>query len=239
MFKPGSKLVCKDLETAPEGAQARGADVQARPHPGHAYLVVPVFAELADHHRLPHAFVDFVSGIFAHPGIGSGFLKRAPVLGQLEEDAHQAKTDLVNPISQAGIGQRSWNGIEGVELALVIHDADRSGEQHLVGPTQFLDQAEQVGVGLKPMMIKTLHRPIPMGFFKARSQTAWFGGSLEDAHLVPGFSQVPGGAKASKTCPDDGDMALILSHVTSLIVSFSFLHQNGSLFAFAASWCPG
>jgi len=173
-FDFGSKFVGKDLETAPKGPQARGAGVQPRPHPGHIDLIMPVFTKFANHHRLPHAFVDFVAGIFAHPGIGGGLFERAPVIGQPQVKPYQTKTNFVDAITQARVSQRSWNGIKGVKLALVIHNADWFREKHLIRPAQLFNQTEQMGIGLKPMVIKTLNRPIPMGFFKAGSQTSGF-----------------------------------------------------------------
>ena len=95
---------------------------------------MPVFAEFADHHRLPHAFVNLASGILAHPGIGRGFFKRVPVFGQFQVDPHQSKADFVKPEAKPWVCQRRGDGIEGVKLAFVVHDADRSGVKHLVGP---------------------------------------------------------------------------------------------------------
>ena len=77
------KLVGKGLEAAGVGAQAGGAGLDARPHPGHVDLAGVALAELADHQRLPHQLVDAVAGPFAHPGVDGVLLKRLPVVRQL------------------------------------------------------------------------------------------------------------------------------------------------------------
>ena len=98
--------------------------------------------------------------------------------------------------------------VEGIELALVVHDRVGTGEEHLVLPAQLIDQAKHVAVAGKPVMVELLNRPIPVRLFKARSQAAGVVGGFENGHLMAGAHQVVGGSQAAKAGAQDGGIGL-------------------------------
>ena len=79
----GCQRVEEGLEAAHEGAQARGARVNARPHPRHVDVGI-VLAELADQQRFPQRFVHARPHVLAQPLLGGHLLQGVPVGTELE-----------------------------------------------------------------------------------------------------------------------------------------------------------
>ena len=127
-----SEFIGKSLEATCKCAQARAARMQARPHPSHVDLFGIALAKLAYHHWLPHRFIDFIAGFGTHPSFRGGFFQLTPVVRQAQVKPHKPKADFIDAPAQAGVHYRRWNGIEGVKLAFVIHNADGFRENYLV-----------------------------------------------------------------------------------------------------------
>ncbi len=149
-----------------------------------------MLTEFAIQHGFPHALKHLVACEFSHPGIGGRFFQWFPILGKTQIEPHQPKTDLVDAPTQAGVHDSRRDGIKGVKLAVVVHHADGFGEHDLVRPAQLFNQTQKVRIALEPMMIKSLHRPIPFRFFETGSQTARKVASLKNGDIMPGISQI-------------------------------------------------
>ena len=222
--QPLGEQVGKMLEAALEGAQARGARLDAGPHPGHVDLLIVLLAELAEHERLPHQAVDLLPGPLAHPGIHSHFLELAPVGGQAQVQTDQPEAQLVQPPAQAGEQDGFQDRIERGPFALVEHDGEGAREEHLVAQTQLFDQPEHVLVPGEPVVVELLHRPVPARFLETGGQPGGMVFGLEDGDVVPGFGEVIGGSHAPEARSDD---RYFHGYSVRLIILFVYDQVNG------------
>src|SRR5690606_36105013 len=71
---------------------------------------------------------------------------------------------------------------------------------------QLLNQAAHVFIGREPMVVVTLHRPIPMRLLKAGRQTPGAVGSIEDAYHSASPHQVVSGAQTADSCANHRDV---------------------------------
>jgi len=206
----GGQLVTEGLKTAFVSTETGGTRFEAGPHPGHVDLPGVFFTEFANQHRFPHCFVDLAAGVFAHPGVHCGFFKVFPVVGEAQEDTHQPEADFIDTPTQPGIEEGSRDGIEWVEFALVVHDGGGAWKLDLAAPAQFINETKHGRIGLEPVVVKLLDRPIPMRFLEPASQTTDEIGGFIEGHLVTGFQQIVRGSHTGDSRSYDGDLHIVL-----------------------------
>jgi hypothetical protein len=146
------------LETTGEGAQFRGAGLDACPEPGGVHHVEVLLPKLADEHRPPDGVIDTGADPFPQPGIRGDALQGLPIRRELEVDADEAEA---NQVDRPEVAQRELDGfdvrVKGLELVLVIHHGPRAAKDDLVAPAQLVDQPEHVLVGREPVVVELLH----------------------------------------------------------------------------------
>ncbi len=87
----------------------------------------------------------------------------------------------------------------------MIHYCNGAREDDLVAPAKFTDQAEDVMVSSKPVVVVFFHPPIPVGFSEATGQSTNVIGGFVDGYLISCTSQVIGSSHAADASADDSD----------------------------------
>ena len=77
---------------------------------------------------------------------------------------------------------------------LNVKRGDRLGEEQIIAPADFLNQTDDLRVCFKPVVIKSLKLPIPVGSLKSGSQPARPIAGFKDGDGVAVFLQIKGGA---------------------------------------------
>ena len=96
--------------------------------------------------------------------------------------------------------------IEGMEVIVIVDGRDRAREQHFLARAELVDEAQHVAVGLEPVMVELLHRPVPVRFFEPGGQSAHVRRGLVERDGMAQAGQVIGGGEAGRAGPDDGDV---------------------------------
>jgi hypothetical protein len=223
----GGQRLEERLKAAHERAQARGARVQARPHPGHVDVGI-VLAELAHQQRFPQRVVHALAHVLAQPLLGRHLLQRLPVGAQLELQAGPPEADHVAQREMPQQKERhvGEHRVEGMEVALIVDGRDRPREQHFIARPDLVDQAQHVLIGLEPVMVELLHRPVPVRFLEPGGQPAHLRRGLVDGDLLAPPGQIIGGGQAGRAGPDDGDVARTIHGVDSLSRNWAALVKS-------------
>ena len=205
----GRQRVEEGLKAADEGAEARGARMQPRPEPGHVHVAIMLLAELADQQRFPQRFVHALAHVLHAATRSAVTCSRACQLAlNLSCSAGQPEADHIGEREMPQQKERhvGEHRIEGMELTVIVDGRDRARKQHLVARADLVDEAQHVFVGLEPVMVELLHRPVPVRFFETGGQPARVGRGFVDRDLMAESGQIVGGGQAGGAGSDDGDV---------------------------------
>ena len=201
LAQAAGKGVGESLKTALKSTQAGGASLEPGPHPGHIDLG-QVIAKFANQKRLEHTVIKFLTVPAAHPIYGGVLLERLPTGEIAQVDRHQTKANHAEEVV-TGEGQRGQGRIERVEFAIVVRNRLRARKDNPVFETQLVDQTQHMVIGLEPVVVITLHGPIPMRFLDTRCQTADITGRFKNLDRMASPRKIECGGHSANTSPND------------------------------------
>ena len=175
--------------------------MDTRPQPGHVDYIQILFAEFTNQQGSPQGSINARADPFLHPRVGRNFLQRLPAWGELQKHADSAKSKQVH---HAEVAEGELEGfcvrVQRIELSVVVNDRVGPRKHHLVAPTEFVDQAQDVLIALKPVMIEPFQSPVPMRRLEPGGQPTDLRRGLVDSDLDARLDQVECCGQAGHPC---------------------------------------